>query len=1223
VANAKKSDPSAQQNLERLSDDVARGLDGLRDTDDTEVIVAVPFHDENDTLPGVVQTARKGLEQLGLAGRSLVICVGPAENEPLLREALDKCHPDFGVTVHGFVHSHGLEGHGWSVRAIMEAASKFGTPLIILPPNIVPQSSESDEPGRGFSPQWIAKLIAPVRDQGQALALGRFNHHPFAFPVDSLLVYPILTEVFSFRIRQPAPGVKALSLKLVRNCLSAEESWPDECGVYGVDPWLVTRAFVQGFSICEVPLGLVAFRHAEGRLKLVFRQLVHNLMRQVAAYDSDWLDQSVPIINVGSAAAPPEDIAPPIRELEPRELYRQFKREFDHFDDTLLRDILPDDFRQRMERLADEQPGGITLDARTWVKVVNRFLFAYRFESGFHPDDIVDALFPFFLARLSSFVEETNAIREMLGDGQMQEYETALIFEGVAEYVIERQTNLFVAERDAFRESWRERESETKPYLPKLGAWEFVPHVGVMLPQELETPDGGHVWASHVYRELIDRYRREFTDFLRDHLDLDHVTDSATILTRLHDFMLQLDRVLDSEVFHCDLTKLESALEMTQKVCDKVIQRPSFQLTPEASRDVLSHAPPPNLIMQLRCKDVASLVERYDPPDALAMAAWTERRFYLQQVLDLIEKRGDPSWFHIAPTKPVVVNVNYMFHPAELRSITPLARLSGRVVSSNLQKGWGGEYPKLWYLLRLIQAAVGVECHSEIWKRFAEDERDFSQSLVQSIRRHWGRHVLSAHNVFENWQQRMVVEWLKSFADGLDRKPRKESEAARLLHAAASVYHLSITLPDATFVPLSAWTWTSYSYRGGLGSPTPLSSLVERDWATMDFLTQYIIKAGLGDREMVYRTVEKMIGQGREPEDLSHELLGLSKDSALFVIPQTPTARAVTAGKLVRQADGPILEPVAHHPWESRYVLNAGAIRVDGTIYIIYRAFGDDKISRLGMAWTNDGVHIDGRLDDPIYEPADATESAGCEDPRITVVDDKIYMLYTAWDQKVAQIAMSSIPVDAFLERRFDAWTRHGLGFPGLANKDAALYPEKFDGNYILYHRIDPNMWISYLDGLRCPWPRTGQKIVVGPRPGMMWDGLKIGAGAQPIKTTHGWLNIYHGVDYEKTYRLGVLFMALDDPSRVIYQSPNAILEPERDFEIGKTGGQDYWVPHVVFTCGAVPAGDTDTVGLDDEILVYYGAADTVIAVAKGSLRDLVPVLRDDRLPPDSSVAGR
>ena len=75
--------------------------------------------------------------------------------------------------------------------------------------------------------------------------------------------------------------------------------------------------------------------------------------------------------------------------------------------------------------------------------------------------------------------------------------------------------------------------------------------------------------------------------------------------------------------------------------------------------------------------------------------------------------------------------------------------------------------------------------------------------------------------------------------------PAKASPAA-LLTAAAEVYHLSITLPDTTFVPLSAWTWASFSHRGGSGAPTPLSSLVERDWATRDFVVDYHERAGRG-----------------------------------------------------------------------------------------------------------------------------------------------------------------------------------------------------------------------------------------------------------------------------------------------------------------------------------------------------------------------------------------
>jgi predicted GH43/DUF377 family glycosyl hydrolase len=1004
-----------------------------------------------------------------------------------------------------------------------------------------------------------------------------------------------------------------MSPRLVRSCLEIAEEWADHWGLFGFDPWLITHTVLGGFSVCEVPLGLASFRRGLGmdRMKPVFRQVAHTVMRQTRENVRTWLNAPEPIGRPAVLGGAARDIVPPRYTIDTDALFRRFKREFNHFDNTLLREMLPDEFRRRMERFADVGPNDSGLEAEEWLEIVNRFLFAYRFETTYHAEDIVDALFPLFLARLWTLTRDLDAIKDRLAEGDhIDAKRAAAIVRREAEDVIERQTDRFAAARGEFRSRWRERRGATMPYLPKIGAWEFVPHVEVVLPQELEKPDGGLVWAGDVYQSLLDRYRQEFMRFLDDHLGLAEAADSGTILLKIHDFMVQIDRKLEEQVFTDDLSTIKGTLALARHVVYTFAEAPGFQLTREAASRILAALPPRNLITRLRLKGVANLIERYNPCDALALAACTEERLYLEQVLDLLAESADPSWFHVDLIRPLVINVEYLSESLESRGITPLARLAGRVIAGNTPKGWGGEYHRLTFFLRLVHTTVGVESHSRLWQEFADGGNDFRKRLVTSLRNHWGRHVLSAHNLFQNRQQRAVAERLGRFADELMRS-ETSAEAGHLLKAMVDVYHLSITLPDATFVPLSAWTWTSYSYRGGLETPTPLSSLVERDWATMDFLTEYIERADLGDRDTIDRTVDRMIGEGREPEDVKSELLGMSAQAPAVIIAQTPAPRALPAARLERPLDQPILEPIADHPWESRYVLNAAVVRLDGTIYILYRAFGDDEISRIGLAWTQDGVHIDGRLKKPIFEPADDTESKGTEDPRVTVIGHRLYMLYTAYDGEVAQIAMASITKSAFLRHRFGTWKRHGLGFPGLPNKDAVLYPDKFDGHYILYHRIEPNMWISYLDDINCPWPRRGQKIVVGPRSGMMWDGIKIGAGAQPIKTTHGWLNIYHGVDYQRRYRLGVLLMDLLDPSRVIYQSPNPILEPELGYEIGEAEGQKYWVPQVVFTCGAVPAEDREVVGLDDDILVYYGAADTVIGVAKGTLRGMVPILKD------------
>jgi predicted GH43/DUF377 family glycosyl hydrolase len=1185
-----------------------RILGGLGEHRDLDVVVGIPFHNEIDTLGGVVETVRAGLQQNGMAGRSVILCAGPERARPVFDAAAKKGAWGDDIPVNCLMLGNGLEGRGWSIRAIMVAATRFRAPLILLPPNLVP--SEGDGDHAGFSPGWIERLLAPM-DQDQDLALARFSRHPLAQPVESFLAYPAIAAVFGFRLRQPTPGVVAISQKLLHSCLAAPDIWANETGAYGFDAWLVTRALSEDMSVCEVPLGPVSFRHEVGKLKVVFHQVAHAVMSEVARQDGQWLDRTGPFRSA-SVSGPRLDAAPPDYDLRSDELHRRFKLEFNHFDETLYRAILPDDLRERMERQADAgaSGNGVSLSADEWVLTLRRFLLAYKFETGFHPDDIVDGLFPFFLARLVTFIDKYHSMKNHLADSKTINLESARhIARHEAERSIQNQMEIFAAAWPHFRDSWQEREKEISPYLPRLGAWQFIPNVDVIVPQEIDVPDANSVWAYQVYKDQIDRYRGEFKTFISERLGIDDYTRSAEILEGVESFVYRLDRLLDTDVFPYDVTAAAGAQKMADKVCRHFVEKECFCLTSEAAEKILMQAPPRNVITQMDVDNVRGLLDRFGPRDALALAAWTDRHRYLARALDIIESDGQVDWFETAGLKPTVVDIELLSNTTEVGGSAALARLAGRVVVTNTPPGAGGRLPKLWYMLRLIKSIVGVELFSEVWRGFAEEGFDFGRRLVTSIYGHWGRQVMSAHNAFENRHQRIVVERLMKFASELPRTDPDATKAAEALAWAAGVYHLSITLPDATFVPLSAWTWASFSNRGGVGVPTPLSSLVERDWATADFLTSYLERTRLGDAATLDKKIVELIGAGKESEDLREHLFGIGADPDTLVIRQKPRALPPPAAKMVRPLDRPMFEPIKDHSWESRYVLNSAAIRLDGKVYILYRAFGDDEVSRIGLVWSKDGVGIDGRLDQPIFEPADETERDGCEDPRVVVIDGRMWMLYTAWDHEVAQIALASIDVGDFLAGRFDKWERHGLGFPGLSNKDAVLYPEKFNGKYALYHRLDPNMWITYMDDLTCPWPREGQQIIISPRTGMMWDGVKIGAGAQPIKTTHGWLNVYHGVDFERSYRLGVMFTPLDDPAKVIYRSPNPVLEPETGYELGDTDGRDSWVPHVVFTCGAVPADDKEVVGPDDEILVYYGAADTVMGVARAKVRDLVPVI--------------
>lgn len=299
--------------------------------------------------------------------------------------------------------------------------------------------------------------------------------------------------------------------------------------------------------------------------------------------------------------------------------------------------------------------------------------------------------------------------------------------------------------------------------------------------------------------------------------------------------------------------------------------------------------------------------------------------------------------------------------------------------------------------------------------------------------------------------------------------------------------------------------------------------------------------------------------------------------------------------ELERYEGNPVLSPTEKW-WESRAVFNCAAARLDGSVHVLYRAIGEDGVSRLGYACSRNGLDVVERGETPAYESAgDELERLGVEDPRITRIEDAYYVTYTGASAYPCGESRPNLfrpvpwrcRVGLLSTRDFKTFQRHGCILPDMDNKDAVLFPEKIGGKYVMLHRIFPNIWIAYSEDLRT-W--HDHKLVMRVQPGA-WDCDRIGAGAPPIKTEYGWLNFYHGVDHRRTYRLGILLLDLNDPSKAVGRSAEPVLSPEMDYE--RLG----LVMNVVFTCGAVE--------MDDRYYVYYGGADKVIGVATMDRSDL------------------
>jgi len=283
-------------------------------------------------------------------------------------------------------------------------------------------------------------------------------------------------------------------------------------------------------------------------------------------------------------------------------------------------------------------------------------------------------------------------------------------------------------------------------------------------------------------------------------------------------------------------------------------------------------------------------------------------------------------------------------------------------------------------------------------------------------------------------------------------------------------------------------------------------------------------------------------------------------------------------------------------------VFNAGAVLLaDGTTLLLCRVEDRRGLSHLCAARSANG--IDGWVIDrePTMLPDSGNfpeETWGIEDPRITFLPElkKFAVIYTAYSHGGPGVSLA-------LTEDFRTFERFGVIMPP-EDKDAALLPYRIDGNWILIHRpvstLRAHMWLSYSPDLK-NWGR--HTLMMEARKGAWWDANKIGLSPPPIETPQGWLVIYHGVKQSCggcIYRLGLALFDLDNPERLLKRCNEWVFSPEESYE------QHGDVGNVVFPCGYTIAPDRDTIN------IYYGAADTSIALATSNVSEMLRWLEKD-----------
>jgi beta-1,2-mannobiose phosphorylase / 1,2-beta-oligomannan phosphorylase len=333
--------------------------------------------------------------------------------------------------------------------------------------------------------------------------------------------------------------------------------------------------------------------------------------------------------------------------------------------------------------------------------------------------------------------------------------------------------------------------------------------------------------------------------------------------------------------------------------------------------------------------------------------------------------------------------------------------------------------------------------------------------------------------------------------------------------------------------------------------------------------------------------------------------------------------------KISRCKYNPIIIP-GKESWRKVVTFNPGIIYEDGKFYLYERAAGSLRPFRtfIGLHESTDGINFKLVSEEPVFSSEMLGLPEGSvQDARVVKIDNMYYMSYA-----LQPYSFDCLPtgegIPDYLSENYSGWdtmpypmiTQSGIAVSNdrvnfkhlcytspknIDDRDHVLFPEKINGKFALLRRpkefigkkygtTNPGIWLSYSQDL-LKWTEP-KLLAVAENP---WEGNKIGAAANPVKTSEGWLLLYHGVDEKDIYRVGAMLLDLKNPLNVIARTVNFIMEPETYYE--KFG---LVIPNVIFPTGTV---------LKDGILyIYYGCCDSNISLATIKIDELIQFVLND-----------
>jgi|GEM_PF-19427 len=799
----------------------------------SEIVIGIPFSDQAETLPKVIEIANEGLREF-YPGKSVAfVLAGTHEGRRMLggiREILKEQNREG----YSFTLDREVDGKGWTMRALIEVSEFLKADLILLEPDFVRKGRH------GLQPDWIHSIYRPI-ELGNDFVLPVFNRPPEGKRITDHLVIPLLVSLYGYRLKEPMGGVYGINKRCFDVFLRDKEVFAEtDVGNYGIDIFLTITAITNDLKICQANLGTRLKLHSPGEFPVRLRQALRTTLDQIGRTSSWWLEMGKKVKTEPPFYGKLPSLQPSKIDLDISYEIERFKIDFQRYRDYLYKKFCPSSLYERLLNVSIKDEEEFYFSSSDWAECVYILLLAYFFQKEIPKADILDTLVILNRARMATFVKEVEKF-----EGDAKRFE--------ADRLREAQIRDFTNLAESFEAHWRERKLFYMAPMERV-LLEFLPGVPLNLPKEVVDKKGRVIRVYKIFEDLMEYVQGKGAAFLPAEEQIEFMERCT------HEADEKLREVLKGNVY---------SLTGVRKVVENVFRslpfsrKKCFFLHEKKIIEFLEGNTPHSLCEVFGYSNVYSSLKEYEPSDILLLASFIEEREFNERLWDWLED-AQPDWFGFREKGFIIQdNKNFAQWVNQRGEPSDIGILCGKILVTQYPKAAGLEYPYLLYLSQIAKLNVEMEIFAKDWQLYSQ-AGNFSKKVANSLRRHRSKEALSAREVFEANVDELSMERIG-----------KSKVFREILHGLLEVYSVIFRV-DGDFLPLGFPSWAIYRTWGRKGIPSigflGGKSKVEQRWFVREIVSKLAKIGGFGDEKYIDKKIREMRGDGIEDKNLAVEL---------------------------------------------------------------------------------------------------------------------------------------------------------------------------------------------------------------------------------------------------------------------------------------------------------------------------------------------------------------